>query len=133
MEKAPARIDNKLLEGYPAFVERRKLTERSPNNETEHESRGEPVLTPEERIGRDHRLLVQELERDVLDRIRNASPAFFERVVMDLLVAMGNGRPEMGEVMGRPGDGLIENHSSTTHLGLRFRIEARAGVTQSGE
>ena len=65
------------------------------------------MLTPEERMGRDHQLLEQELEAEVLDRIRNASPAFFERVVMDLLVAMGygGGRPEMGKVMGRPGDG----------------------------
>ena len=109
LAKAPERIDNKLLEGYPAFLERRKLTERSPKGETEHESPGGPVLTPEERMGRDHKLLEQELERDVLDRIRNASPAFFERVVMDLLVAMGygGGRPEMGDVMGRPGDGGI--------------------------
>ena len=120
LAKAPERIDNKLLERYPAFVQRRNLTERSPKRETEHESPLEPVLTPEERMGRDHQLLEQELETEVLDRIRNASPAFFERVVMDLLVAMGygGGRPEMGKVMGRPGDGGIDGTIREDALGL---------------
>ena len=97
----PERIDNKLLESYPAYVKRRQGWTQPPNGGN-GPTPPDPVLTPEERLERDHQLLEESLESQVLDRVRDASPAFFERVVVDLMVSMGygGGRPEMGEVMG---------------------------------
>jgi restriction system protein len=47
------------------------------------------------------------LEGDLLDRVREASPGFFESLIVDLLIAMGygGGRAEMGQAIGRAGDG----------------------------
>ena len=43
------------------------------------------------------------LESEVLDRVRGASPAFLEQVVVDLLLSMGygGGNAAMGRVTGR--------------------------------
>jgi restriction system protein len=47
-------------------------------------------------------------------------PAFFERLIVDLLIAMGygGGRAEMGQAMGRAGDGGIDGMIKEDTLGL---------------
>ena len=120
LANAPDRIDNRLLERYPAFVKKRKGTDGSSNGDTKPQPMQETELTPEERMDHDHKVLERGLEVEVLDRVRNSSPAFFEGVVKDLLIAMGygGGRPEMGEVVGRPGDGGIDGTIREDALGL---------------
>jgi restriction system protein len=48
--------------------------------------------------------------QELLDRIRQNSPEFFEQLVLDVLLAMGYGgsRKEAGERLGRSGDGGID-------------------------
>ena len=48
------------------------------------------------------------------------SPAFFERLIVDLLIAMGygGGRAEMGQAMGRAGDRGIDGMIKEDALGL---------------
>ncbi len=66
------------------------------------------------------RQLREALEADVLDRVRQAEPAFLERVVVDLLIAMGYGGGDaaMGRVTGRSGDGGIDGTIREDALGL---------------
>ena len=45
--------------------------------------------TPEELILSGYRQIQAALALDLLDRVKAASPAFFERLVVQLLVAMG--------------------------------------------
>ena len=60
------------------------------------------------------------LEAEVLDRVRNAAPVFLERVVVDLLIAMGyvGGDAAMGRVIGRSGDGGIDGTIREDALGM---------------
>ena len=60
------------------------------------------------------------LEADLLDRVRAAPPAFLERVVVDLLIAMGYGGGDAarGRVTGRAGDGGIDGTIREDALGL---------------
>jgi len=60
------------------------------------------------------------LEADVLHRVRDAAPAFLERVVVDLLIAMGYGGGDatMGRITGRSGDGGIDGTIREDALGL---------------
>ena len=60
------------------------------------------------------------LESEVLDRVRGASPAFLEQVVVDLLLSMGygGGNAAMGRVTGRAGDGGIDGTIREDALGL---------------
>ena len=60
------------------------------------------------------------LEAEVLDQVKAASPAFFERLVIDLLVSMGYGgsRLDAGRAIGRSGDGGIDGIIKEDRLGL---------------
>lgn len=74
---------------------------------------------PEERIGTALQEHIVSIKQQVLDCILNESPAFFEHLVMDLLIKMGYGYGEQaGVVTGRPHDGGIDGIISEDKLGL---------------
>lgn len=60
------------------------------------------------------------LEAEVLEQIKASSPAFFERLVVDLVVAMGYGgsHQDAGRAIGRSGDGGIDGIINEDKLGL---------------
>jgi restriction system protein len=62
----------------------------------------------------------EELASELLRRVKEASPAFFERLVIELLVAMGYGGSleEAGSVIGKSGDGGIDGIIKEDKLGL---------------
>lgn len=68
------------------------------------------------------------LRAELLHRIRNVEPKFFENLVVDLLVGMGYGS-ELGgraEAIGRSGDGGIDGMIDQDPLGLdRVYVQAK--------
>jgi restriction endonuclease Mrr len=66
--------------------------------------------TPQELLEQGHALHRQSLASDVIARVKTCTPAFFEQLVVDLLVAMGYGgsRKDAGQAVGRSGDGGID-------------------------
>ena len=60
------------------------------------------------------------LASDVLARVKQCSPTFFEGLVVNLLVAMGYGgsRQDAGSTVGRSGDGGIDGIIKVDRLGL---------------
>ena len=111
LAKPPDRVDIRYLRRFPAFVEGEKRREHEP---------AEPPRTPEEALETADRELTEALEAEVLDRLRKASPSFLERVVVNLLVAMGYGGGDvsMGRVTGGTGDGGIDGTIKEDKLGL---------------
>ena len=91
----PPRVDLKLLRNYPSYVQW-----RSGKSESSFADESVPVDdslgTPEEKLDRIHRQLQKVLEDEVLNRVREGSPAFLEQVVVDLLIAMGYGGGDAG-------------------------------------
>lgn len=77
-------------------------------------------LTPEDQLALAYGRLRSGLEVDLLEQIKSVSPAFFERLVVDLLVAMGYGgsRQDAGRVIGKSGDGGIDGIIKEDKLGL---------------
>jgi len=77
-------------------------------------------LTPIEHIELGFKKIREELESELIDRIKVGSPAFFERVVVELLVAMGYGgsRKDAGQTLGKSGDGGIDGVIKEDRLGL---------------
>lgn len=74
---------------------------------------------PEERIGAALREHIASIKQQVLECILNESPAFFEHLVLNLLLKMGYGYGEQaGVVTGRPHDGGIDGIISEDKLGL---------------
>ena len=121
LAQAPLRIDNKVLRNYPAYVEwSANKNVRSPNQHTAPALPDDPADTPEEALEFAARQARRALEADVLYRVRKASPEFLERVVVDLLIAMGYGGGDaaMGRVTGRSGDGGIDGTIREDALGL---------------
>ncbi len=76
--------------------------------------------TPEELFSQAYQRLRSNLEAEVLEQVKAATPAFFERLVIDLLVAMGYGgsRQDAGKAIGRSGDGGIDGIIKEDKLGL---------------
>ncbi len=121
LSRDPTRIDLKLLLQYPAYVEWKNRTHRkSPRIERPEQQDTESGETPEETLDRAAGELRTVLEAELLARVRNAEPAFLERAVVDLLIAMGYGGGDaaMGRVTGRSGDGGIDGTIREDALGL---------------
>ena len=74
----------------------------------------------EESIDENYKRIENKLAADLLERIKDNSPAFFEKLVVDLLVAMGYGGSweDAGEITGGPGDGGIDGIINQDKLGL---------------
>lgn len=86
------------------------------------------VLTsPEEQIADAISLLNDDVRSNLLTRLQDASPQFFEDAVVDLLLAMGYGGAEKrGQVVGKSHDGGIDGVIDEDPLGLdRIYIQAK--------
>jgi restriction system protein len=121
LAEKPARIDSKFLERFPEFVAFRRLRhERSDAGAANESSQEADGQTPEEALERAYQRLRTALEEDVLDSVKAASPKFFERLVVELLVAMGYGGSlrDAGQAVGRSGDGGIDGIIKEDQLGL---------------
>lgn len=91
--------------------------------------------TPEERAEAAYRELRAALASDVLDRVREQTPDFFEQVVLDVLQAIGYGGPreDAAERLGRSGDGGVDGVIREDKLGLDLITSRRSvGPTPSG-
>jgi restriction system protein len=76
--------------------------------------------TPEELVAFGHEQLTAQLSAELLDRIKAASPEFFEQLVVELLLALGYGgsRQDAGQIVGRSGDEGIDGVIKEDRLGL---------------
>ena len=117
LKEKPGRIDTKLLERYPEFV----AFQGRPAEPTETAT-GETVSTqtPEELLESSYLAIRKSLAEELLQRVLGAPPVFFEKLVIDLLVAMGYGgsREDAGQAVGRPGDEGIDGIIKEDRLGL---------------
>lgn len=79
-----------------------------------------PSLTPEEEMESGFQLARKQLVDDIQEQLRATSPARFEQIVVDLLVAMGYGGAsgEAGQVIGKTGDDGIDGVIKEDKLGL---------------
>jgi Restriction endonuclease len=77
-------------------------------------------LTPSEHIEFGYQKIRQELEEELISKIKSASPAFFERLVVELLVSMGYGGSlkDAGQTLGKSSDGGIDGVIKEDRLGL---------------
>ncbi|NUB11893.1 restriction endonuclease [Azospirillum brasilense] len=129
----PDRIDVKFLTQFPDFqrfreAEAEAATEGS--GATTGASQNPSIaLTPDEVMRGAHRQLEAALADDLLQRIRSGTPAFFEQVVVRLLIAMGYGGSvaEMDKALvGGSGDGGVGGVIDQDPLGLdRIYVQAK--------
>ena len=115
------------LDGNPQVVSRARQVTRT-SIPVPPPPAPEEVEDPEVAIDAAYQRLRTALVAQLLDRVRQCSPAFFERLVVDLLVKMGYGGTwkDAGEAVGRVGDGGIDGVIKQDRLGLdRVYLQAK--------
>ena len=130
----PSRIDIDLLRQYPSFEEFYRVD----HADTEQVIPASAVVpsvpsavspsTPQEQIEKAVLTIQSALRSELLQRISQNTPAFFEELIIDLLVKMGYGgsRPEAAKQLGRSGDGGVDGVINEDRLGLdRIYLQAK--------
>ena len=77
-------------------------------------------VVPEKSIEENYQKIREALAAELLQKIKDNTPAFFEELVIDLLVKMGYGgsREDAGKAVGGSGDGGIDGIIKADPLGL---------------
>jgi restriction system protein len=113
----PPEITDKFLMQFPDFQEfqKRHKTKKTDNEPIDHITK-----TPLEMLEDGYLTLRSDLEDDLLASIAKCSPAFFENLVVELLVGMGYGGSiaDAGQTIGKSGDGGIDGIIKEDKLGL---------------
>ena len=118
LKSPPAALNTKYLEMLAGF----KIYQ--PNGDgiksLPHTSPTVDDLTPDERIRSARDELEATLSAELLEKILAAPPSFFERLVVQLLVAMGYGgsAADAGRALGKTGDGGVDGVIDQDALGL---------------
>ena len=119
LSKPPVTINIKFLESFPefkAFREAADATATTPQTEPTNLKQ----LAPDEVIRSASDELHQALGAELLAKILASPPDFFERLVVQLLIAMGYGGSavEAGKALGKSGDGGVDGVIDQDALGL---------------
>jgi len=126
----PVSINVETLKRYPAFVDfyLQKPSDGGRANAFLRSEATTASATPEEQIEAANSVLNSALKAELLDRLAGQRPAFFERVIIDLLVAMGyGGSHEAAAIqLGKTGDGGVDGVIDEDRLGLdRIYLQAK--------
>jgi restriction system protein len=139
--EGPERIDTKYLERFSAFAEWRQSYKGeesgSPLSPASDDPKPISTLSPDELIQTAFTEIERDLLDDLLDRLHSMDPVRFERLILDLLKAMGYGAGTFGkhEMTKTTGDGGIDGIIHEDALGLdavyiqakRYQAETKVG------
>ncbi|MFH1077833.1 MAG: restriction endonuclease [Patescibacteria group bacterium] len=121
LDSKPKRIDAKYLTRFPQFLEfKTKKKERVTEHGWITQVDEIDAPTPQEFIELGYQKIRDDLAQDILTNIKNCTPKFFEKLVVELLLKMGYGgsRIDAGEAIGQSGDGGIDGIIKEDRLGL---------------
>lgn len=116
-KSARNKINVKYLEQFPQFVEFRNLHKERDEEQKEEESLKQ---TPQELLEYGYQRIKKDLASELLNLVKQASPRFFEKLVVELLIKMGYGGSlkDAGKAIGQSGDGGIDGIIKEDKLGL---------------
>ena len=122
LKNNPSRIDMNFLKQFPEYVEFKKRKRKPADTEEKdiEDSISFENQTPEEILDDAYQEIRNGLIQELLEQVIENSPAFFENLVVELLVSMGYGGSRDGVVrnVGRSGDEGIDGIIDEDHLGL---------------
>lgn len=126
LESGINQIDNQFLNQFDEFQEFR--TNKSEPDEPEIIPEIEDSSTPDEIMRSAHQQINKALASELIARILQAPPDFFERLIVRLLISMGYGGSvkEAGRVLGQSGDNGVDGVIDQDALGLdRVYVQAK--------
>ena len=114
------KIDNKLLKTFDEF---REFQSRSGNGDAEAEAPTSEIderATPEEVMRAAYDSITASVATELVERLRAGTPAFFERTIVNLLLAMGYGgsSTDAGRAIGQSGDDGVDGVIDQDPLGV---------------
>ena len=120
LKSSPSLINMKFLEQFPEYMAFKENSEQAETLQQLAPSTSSQNETPEELIESGAKTIRKELAGEILQRVKGCPPAFFERLVVELLVKMGYGgtRQDAGRAIGRSGDEGIDGVIHEDRLGL---------------
>jgi restriction system protein len=120
LNQNPEQIDNDFLKQFSEFKEFRTTSSTSHDVGEDISSFDFDEYTPEEVIEIGYKTLTENLADELLEKVKNQSPDFFEELVVDLLVEMGYGGTikDAGKAIGKSGDEGIDGVIKEDRLGL---------------
>ena len=115
-----ATIDRNYLEQFEEFQDFQSRTREVTPSEPTLPPGAESQATPDEILRAAHKRINEALSAELMDRVRDASPGFFERLIVELLLAMGYGgaSEEAGRALGKTGDDGIDGVIDQDPLGV---------------
>ncbi len=126
LNRNPEKINVAFLKQFDSF--REFIGTGTNNSDTEATVERIHERTPEEELENAWKSLNKTLASDLLLKVKAIEPAQFEKLVVDLLLAMGYGgsRQEAGSIVGQSGDGGIDGIINEDRLGLdKIYIQAK--------
>lgn len=119
LKKNPISIDVKFLKQFSEFIEF-QTTKREDDNITIDQGEDVSTETPEEALESAYQKIRKSLAQDILNKVITLSPAFFEKLVVELVVKMGYGGSikDAGRAIGKSGDEGIDGTIKEDKLGL---------------
>lgn len=118
LDNSPPKINVKFLSQFPEFQKFRQPSSKNKKVAIKNEST--ETTTPEETLEQAYQELRDGVTSELLDLVKNGSPEFFEKLVVELLLNMGYGgsRENAGRAMGKSGDEGIDGVIDEDKLGL---------------
>jgi restriction system protein len=119
LSRKPARIDGAFLEQFQEFKDFQARSNSQQDSEPV-QTQSIERQTPEETIEQSYIALRSQLADELLEQIKGCSPDFFERLVVDVIVAMGYGgtQRDAAKATQRSNDGGIDGIIKQDRLGL---------------
>jgi len=116
----PERVDMSILQEFPEYQQFRGSGSGPVGPGAPGPEPDDATVTPEEGIQAAYGQLTGVLAEELLSKVLDCEPGFFEQLVVDLLIAMGYGgsKAEAGERLGQTGDGGIDGVIREDLLGL---------------
>ena len=118
LSQNPDLINVRFLRQFPEFIEFQ--TTRKENNESEFDEQSESSETPEELLETAYLKIRKSLAQELINKVIQLPPAFFEKLVVELLVKMGYGGSikDAGKAIGKSSDEGIDGTIKEDKLGL---------------
>ena len=121
----PQRIDNRYLKQFESFQDFQRIKPKSTDtsiesNGDESEVIDDSLADPQERLEQAHLQIQNSLAADLLQLIKEQTPQFFERLVVELMQSMGYGgwSKDSGQATQYTADGGIDGIINEDPLGL---------------
>lgn len=120
LAERPVTLTNEDLARFAEFQAFRMATATRVEAQPAPSVLAAPEQTPTEAMDVAYQSMREALASELLSTVKSCSPAFFERLVVDLMLAMGYGgsRREAGEATRLSGDGGIDGVIREDRLGL---------------